>query len=619
MATNTVATKQTHTAANNASGNTSGPYTISFDYLLESDVEVRVDNTLKTQTTHYTFPSKTSIQFTSGNFPALGATIEIKRNTDITVPKVDFQDGSVLTESDLDNNSKHLLFGMQETKEDVESLVSTFVSPTAPTDVGNGARWYDTVSGRTFVYYVDVDTAQWVEANPPFDAAEFASNVQNSNVAANAAIDSTKLSFTQNFRSGSGGVARTVDNKLEDIVSVKDFGATGNGTTDDTAAIQAAITFCTNKWALYFPAGIYLVSQTLTITTNQGSIYGDGTATTFIRFNMGNTSAETDGFYLNAVQNIFIKDLTVDVKTPASQRIRAFHLYNAKLSTIEAVDIYNPDTGILVEGTYETGTTRPISNTINLFNIKVRNARASVGNGLLINNVVDIFVNEYTCNALAGSEYSSAIFIKNCQAGWFSNMDTLHGDLGLLIKAEENDIITFLFFSQCAFDKNTTDGIRIETTHSSAILKGLTFNNSWSSSNTQKGINLTHGGGVLDGVIFGQHQAVNNGDHGVRIDNGVVNVNIHNSIIAGNSATNVNTRNGIQVEAGATDFHIVNNRIGVALNYTSKHARNILINPGSSDRYVVTGNISKGFSQAQGLFDGGTGSNKVVTNNLDVA
>ena len=124
MATNTIPTKQNHTAANNASGNTSGPYTISFDYLLESDVEVRIDNTLKTQTTPYTFPSKTSIQFTSGNFPTLGTTIEIKRNTDITVPKVDFQDGSVLTESDLDNNSKHLLFGMQETKEDTEGLVS---------------------------------------------------------------------------------------------------------------------------------------------------------------------------------------------------------------------------------------------------------------------------------------------------------------------------------------------------------------------------------------------------------------------------------------------------------------------------------------------------------------
>ncbi len=265
MATNTVATKQTHTAANNASGNTSGPYTISFDYLLESDVEVRVDNTLKTQTTHYTFPSKTSIQFTSGNFPTAGVTIEIKRNTDITVPKVDFQDGSVLTESDLDNNSKHLLFGMQETKEDTESLVSTFVSANAPTGISNGARWYDSVSGRTFVYYVDTDTAQWVEASPPFDATEFTSNITNTNVAANAAIDSTKLSFTQ---TGAGAVARTVDSKLEDIVSVKDFGATGDGSTDDAVAIQAAIDSVSSGGIIFFPKGTYIIGTSLGIRSD---------------------------------------------------------------------------------------------------------------------------------------------------------------------------------------------------------------------------------------------------------------------------------------------------------------------------------------------------------------
>ncbi len=243
MATNTVATKQTHTAANNASGNTSGPYSISFDYLLESDVEVRVGNTLKTQTTHYTFPSKTSIQFTSGNFPTLGTTIEIKRNTDITIPKVDFQDGSVLTESDLDNNSKHLLFGMQETKEDTESLVSTFVGPNAPTGISNGARWYDTVSGRTFVYYVDTDSAQWVEANPPFD--------------------SEGATFLQ---SGTGAEVRTIASKLKDVVNVADFGATGDGTTNDTTAIQNAIDSLGDVGGVVeFNVGTFVINRTLNL------------------------------------------------------------------------------------------------------------------------------------------------------------------------------------------------------------------------------------------------------------------------------------------------------------------------------------------------------------------
>ena len=286
MAINTVPTKQTHIAANNSSGNTSGPYAISFDYLDQTDVEVRVANVLKTQTTHYTFPSKTSIQFTSGNFPTVGAIIEIKRNTDITTPKVDFEDGSVLTETDLDNNSKHLLFGMQETKEDVEGLVTTFVGASAPTgsSIVNGARWYDTVSGRTFIYYVDVDTAQWVEANPPFDAAEF-TNITNTKVAADAAIDSTKLAFTQN---DTGAVARTIDSRLQEITSVKDYGATGDGSTDDTTAFSNAVKAAdainnidgiegtnmprADMCRVHVPAGTYKISS-LVDTNNREVVY----------------------------------------------------------------------------------------------------------------------------------------------------------------------------------------------------------------------------------------------------------------------------------------------------------------------------------------------------------
>lgn len=45
------------------------------------------------------------------------------------------------------------------------------------------------------------------------------------------------------LQSGSGAVARTAQDKLRETISIKDFGAKGDGSTDDTSAIQAAIDY----------------------------------------------------------------------------------------------------------------------------------------------------------------------------------------------------------------------------------------------------------------------------------------------------------------------------------------------------------------------------------------
>ena len=63
-------------------------------------------------------------------------------------------------------------------------------------------------------------------------------------------------------------VVTTVAAKLAQTVSVKDFGATGDGVADDTAAIQAAIDgLGINGGTVWFPAGTYLVSSAITFST----------------------------------------------------------------------------------------------------------------------------------------------------------------------------------------------------------------------------------------------------------------------------------------------------------------------------------------------------------------
>ena len=61
-----------------------------------------------------------------------------------------------------------------------------------------------------------------------------------------------------------GAVNRAINLKLNEMISVEDFGAVGDGTTDDQVALQAAFTWsATNKIAIYLEDKRYYTSATL--------------------------------------------------------------------------------------------------------------------------------------------------------------------------------------------------------------------------------------------------------------------------------------------------------------------------------------------------------------------
>ncbi len=108
-----MATNTTNTFTNHTGDGTEVNFSISFSYILTSDIDVTVAGVTKTLGTHYTISGST-VTFTSGNVPANGAAIKFQRDTSISTKAVDFQDGSVLTEQDLDNNTNQVLFAQQE-------------------------------------------------------------------------------------------------------------------------------------------------------------------------------------------------------------------------------------------------------------------------------------------------------------------------------------------------------------------------------------------------------------------------------------------------------------------------------------------------------------------------
>ena len=83
-------------------------------------------------------------------------------------------------------------------------------------------------------------------------------------------------------QAGTGAVAVSAQDKMREWVSVKDFGAVGNGVADDTSEILNAIAYAkTAKCDLYIPSGIYILtgSDSLEIDVGLMSFIGQGDVT----------------------------------------------------------------------------------------------------------------------------------------------------------------------------------------------------------------------------------------------------------------------------------------------------------------------------------------------------
>lgn len=149
-----------------------------------------------------------------------------------------------------------------------------------------------------------------------------------------AVNDPTKGSALIGYR------GRSVRERLDDVVNVKDFGAIGNGVADDSAAVAAAIAV---GLPVYFPEGTYLIT-TFGISPATGArLIGAGMGKSELLFRTASTTA-ISAFVLSNPDTSF-EHISVRVEGPVGATVQTFALRASNL-TFDYVEIDGGNTAL---------------------------------------------------------------------------------------------------------------------------------------------------------------------------------------------------------------------------------------------------------------------------------
>ena len=276
-------------------------FTFTFPYLSPSHVKAKVNGV---DTTDFTVSGST-VTFTTA--PSSGAAVFIYRLTPSDALLADYTAGSAIRESDLETSFKQILYVSQETEDSALSTDASAIASTATLALNNAAAAQTAANAATATA-----NAATVTAN----AASAGVTAANAAAAAASASAAAATNFTQD---GTGAVQRTVSSKLKDIISLKDFGAVGNGAADDRAALVAALNAVKARGggSLYIPKGTYLISKGQVFIDCNILIFGDGPGASVLRYQ--DESSDTRADFLNTVNpntvvqsyNISLENLTI--------------------------------------------------------------------------------------------------------------------------------------------------------------------------------------------------------------------------------------------------------------------------------------------------------------------
>jgi hypothetical protein len=143
-----------------------------------------------------------------------------------------------------------------------------------------------------------------------------------------------------------GAVTRVLTARLQDYVSVKDFGAVGDGVTDDTVAVQAAL----DSGGRIYLEGAFLISAKLIVEKEGTHLFGPAS-------NWDSEDFNKRSFRLVAASSL-VSDFLIEFKNPARAAMRSIGMENG------GIDLFTNSAdcgGLAIYGAYDASAFRNIN------------------------------------------------------------------------------------------------------------------------------------------------------------------------------------------------------------------------------------------------------------------
>lgn len=338
------------------------------------------------------------------------------------------------------------------------------------------------------------------------------------------------------------------------LYNVKEYDAKGDGSTDDTAAIQKAINASITGGWVYFPPGTYVISGTLTI--NKSIRFGGShNQTTIITNQPTGDMLLIAGWYVN-VDSLTLSSLVTRtsgyaINNPNNAYFRATNLH-----------LYGQYDGIFSGGVLSA-----------CFDVTIRDFKR---NGYVIDGGGDHTVGRlFTDNVVQPS--GAGILISGIGAVLISDSDIIRSNICLHLSTTTQ--IFSVMVSNTFFD-SSNKGLVIDNTGPTNRIK---FTNCWFSSHLQ-GIEIKNPNSK--GIDFVNCDIYDNDDNGVQLLFGE-DVSVIGSRIGGNGGA------GVSISSSFGEIKISDNTIGSTGGF-GENSFGVFIDTGDYRFIDISNNIFSG-------------------------